>query len=538
MNRKHVGWMGLVLATALAVSACGKASQTPKTGGEKILTIGMWSSPDTFSPVSNDTSYGSRVIELLYPSLMIQNDKLEFVPYLAETVDMNEKQDVFTFKIRQDAKWSDGKPITAEDVAYTYQVIAHPDTPTTRRELIDTFKGVDQNGISETKDLNVAGIKVVDEKTVQFTTKAPVEKDAFLEKVGVNIWIMPKAILSAATNLKEIDKADWALKPTVFGGPFKLVEYKTDSYVELAPNESFWGGKPKLDKLFLKIVNQTAFTAALEKGEIDATGGAGVGEVPIADWEKISALPDFTPVTFVAQQYQYLDFNTSKPEFADAKVRQAFAHAINRPLLVQRLLKGQGEVLNTPLNSANKYFVQGLQSKLEYDKEKAKQMLTEAGWDFNQEVVILTPTGNLVREQSADIIMANLKEIGVTAKIEKVDFPTRQSRSKNGQYQLSLVGFSSTFDPDFGPQIMTGAGFNDRKYSNKQMDDLLVKGKVAIKVDEKKQIYTQAQELFIQELPLLPLYSPKSLNVVNKRVVNWKIGPQGFTWNAAEWDVK
>jgi peptide/nickel transport system substrate-binding protein len=152
--------------------------------------------------------------------------------------------------------------------------------------------------------------------------------------------------------------------------------------------------------------------------------------------------------------------------------------------------------------------------------------------------VLLTPTGNTVREQSADIIMANLQEAGVKVKIEKVDFPTRQARSKNGDFQISLVGFSATFDPDFSSQIVTGGAFNDRKYSNPQMDDLLNKGKQLVKFDEKKAHYDKLQAYFIDELPLLPLYSTKALAVVNKRVVGAKPGPNGLTWNAHLWDVK
>jgi peptide/nickel transport system substrate-binding protein len=497
----------------------------------------MWSPPEAFIPIVSKTTYNNLIIGLIYPSLVTMNEKLEFVGNLAETFTVSPDQSVFTFKLNKNAKWSDGKPITAEDVAYTYQVIAHPDTPTSRRSLIDTIKGLDKNGISETKDMNVTGIKVIDPNTIEFTTKAPVDKDAFLEKAGT-IALMPKAVLSTVKNLKELDKADFNLKPTVFGGAYRLVTYVTDSHIELAPNPDYYRGKPKLEKLFIKIVNQNTISASLQSGEIDMTGGAGIGEVPITDWATVSKLANMTPVTYVAPSYQYLDFNVVKPEFASAKVRLAFAQAINRPLIVQRLLKGEGEVMNTPLNSANKYYLKSLQTGLAYDKDKAKQSLTEAGWDFTKEVVLLTPTGNTVREQSADIIMANLQDAGVKVKIEKVDFPTRQARAAKGDYQLSLVGFSANFDPDFSSQVMTGAAFNDRKYSTKEFDDLFSKGKLTVKFEDKMKLYQQAQELFIKELPLLPLYATKSLNVINTRVQNVKMGPQGVTWNAHEWDIK
>ena len=547
MGHKKSAWIALALALSLLVTACtssGSKTQTPSTDsnkpateapkGPKVLTVGYWSSPDSFSPITNKTTYGSIVYSLIYPSLYAQNDKLDYDPRLAESYTKNDAQDTFTFKLRKDAKWSDGKPITAEDVAYTFQVIAHPDTPTSRRSLIDTIAGLDANGVSESKDFNVSGIKVIDANTIEFHTKKPVDIDSFMEKVAAGIWIMPKHVLEPAVkaDIKGLDKAEHVMKPTVFGGPYKLVEYKTDSHVELAPNETYFLGKPKLDKLFIKIVGQATFAAAIEKGEIDVAAGVGVGEVPNADWEKVSKLPTVTPVTYVAPSYQYLDFNIALPMFAKAEVREAFAHAINRDLIVQRLLKGQGEVLNTPINSANKYYNKDLQKELAYDPKKAKEMLTAAGWDFNKEVVLLTPTGNVVREQSADIIQANLQEVGVKVKIEKVDFPTRQARAKDGKYELSLVGFSATFDPDISSQVATGAAFNDRKYSNATMDQLLAEGKTIVKFDAKKAHYDKIQQLFVKEVPMLPLYSTKALTVVNNRVIVAKPGPNGLTWNA------
>jgi peptide/nickel transport system substrate-binding protein len=547
MAPRKGAWLALAVALSLSLTACGSKPTAPSTGDTgtatkdsgkpKSLTIGMWSSPGIFNPLTYTTTYDSTVISLIYPRLLVMNDKLDFIPSLADTFTANDTQDKFTFKLNPKAKWSDGTPITADDVAYTMAAIANPAVQTTRRSLIDTIKGLDDNGINpKAADMKIDGIKVVDATTIEFSTKTPVDKDAFFEKVGTSIYIQPKSVLSKVTDWKSVDTLDWAKKPQVTGGAYKFVDYKTDSYVELAPNPDYFLGAPKLAKLFIKIVTQASMAAAVEKGEIDVPGGAGVGEIPITDWDKISKLASVTPVTYVAQSYQYLDINHKV--FGNVKVRQAIAYAINRPLIVSRLLKGQGEVMNTPLNSANKYYSKDLQTEYAYNKDKAKQLLTEGGWDFNKEVVLLTPTGNAVREQSADIIQQNLQDAGMKVKIEKVDFPTRQARAKKGDFELSLVGFSANFDPDFSSQVMTGGGFNYSFYANKTMDATLTKGKQIVKFDEKKTVYQEAQKQFVADVPFLPLYSPKSLTVVNKRVQNIKLGPNGLTWNAQEWDVK
>lgn len=544
MNRKKSVWVALVLALSLVVSACGGA-KSPGSGqntpggqtAKKVLTIGMWSAPSTLNPLTYTTTYEQTIISLIYPRLLVMDPDLNFKPQLADKWEHNETYDKFTFHIHDNAKWTDGTPITSEDVLYTIGAIAHPKTPTTRRSMIDTIVGLDDGGVDQNADFVIEGFRIIDDKTFEISTKTPVNPDTFFEKLGANVYIQPKKVLSTVTDWLNVDKEPWALKPEITGGAYKFVKYQTGAYVELAPNEDYWLGAPALDSLFVKVVAQGSFAAAIEAGEIDVSGGAGVGEVPITDWEKVSKLPNVVPATYTAPSYQYLDINVSLPEFQDARVRQALAYAINRELIVSRLLDGEGEVLNTPINSANKYYIPELQKAYPYDPEKAKQLLAEAGWDPNKEVVILTPTGNIVREQSADIIMANLQDVGIKAKVEKVDFPTRQARAQAGDFQLSLVGFSATFDPDFSGQVATGAGFNYGGYSNPKMDELLTKGKTTADFEAKKAIYTEAQQLFVEDLPFIPLYAPKALTVVNKRAKNVVLGPQGLTWNAHEWDV-
>lgn len=560
MFRTKAAWIALFLTLSMLVTACGgSSSSAPKEEPKKdekpaattpapkpaepakpkVVTIGMWSAPDSFFPPTNKTTYGTNVGSLIYTPLVVLNNEMKWQPSLAEKYEISPDQTKFTFTIRKNAKWSDGKPITAHDVAFTYGLNAHPDVPSSRKGLITTIKGLDNKGNNEKgATFEVEGIKVLADDKIEFTAKASMDVDAFMEKAVSTIFIVPKHVVETYKDLKTIDKAPFVMKPEVTGGAFKFVEYKTDSHVELVRNPDYFLGAPKVEKVFLKIVGATTFAAAIEKQEIDFSTGAGTGEVPITDWDKVTALSHVTPIPYAAPSYQYLDVNTNKPYLANPKVRQGLAQAINRDLIVQRLLKGQGETLGTPINSTSKYYRKDLVNANAFNIEAAKKLLTEGGWDFNREIVLLTPTGNVVREQSADIIQANLQAAGVKVKIEKVDFPTRQAKSKEGNFDISLVGFGAPFDPDFSPQVATGAPFNDRKYSNKQLDDLLTKGQLTAKFEDRKKIYDEIQELFVKELPLIPLYSPKVLVVVNKRVSGLKMGPWGWAWNAHEWDVK
>jgi peptide/nickel transport system substrate-binding protein len=281
----------------------------------------------------------------------------------------------------------------------------------------------------------------------------------------------------------------------------------------------------------------TAAVAALQTGEIDMTAGSGIGEVPIADWDKVQKLANVEAVSFPSKGWQFMDFNFGRDFFKDKRVRQAFVYGINRKLIVDNLLKGNGQIIEGPYTSLYKYQDKTIKIR-DYDANKAKQLLTEAGWDFNRKLTLLVPLGNQVREQSADIIVANLLQIGVKVTVQKMDFPTLQARRGKQDYDLSLIGWSSLLDPDVSSQVRTGAVYNNGKFSNPKADELLDKGVVTAEFNARKQVYDELQKLLYDDPNFVYLYSPNTLAAVSKRMVNVKQSALGLTWNIYEWDVK
>lgn len=550
MRSKRNGlWLKLLsIATVLAVLAgCSggskgttpaPANNTPSTPApapaqKKLdVTIAMWSPPNNFNPINTDSSYGYFAVEILFDTLAKMNDKADFVPKLADKWDISPDFTKFTFHINKNAKWHDGKPVTAKDVVFTVNTIANKEVSTNRGLNIALIKGTDANGKA---DGPVEGIKAVDEKTLEVTTKAPVDTLAFMEKFGAGIFVMPEHILGAVAP-KELANHAFFMKPDVGSGPFKFVTYATSQHVEFARNDDYYLGKPKIERVFLKIMQATTAVASLEKGEVDLTAGAGIGEIPIQDWEKVKSLPNINAVSFTSKGYQYADINHTKDYLKDPRVRQAFGHAINRKLIVDNLLKGEGELVDVPYTSVFKYLNKDIKPR-EFNAETAKKLLTEAGWDFNRELQILVPLGNRVREQSADIILANFQAIGLKAKIEKMDFPTLQSRRGKGEYDLALIGWSSLLDPDVASQYKTGGAYNQGKYSNPKIDELLDKGALTAEFNARKAIYDEFQKEFVANPPGIMLYSPNALTAVNKRMVNVKMSVGTPLWNMQEWDV-
>jgi peptide/nickel transport system substrate-binding protein len=532
-----------MLAIMAGCARSGAPTTTPNPGTSpssapakqnRDVAIAMWSAPNNFNPINTDSNYGGLPIGIMFDTLATWNDKGDFVPRLAEKWDISPDYTTFTFHLNPKAKWHDGKPVTAKDVLFTVNTIANKEIPNNRGAYVALLKGTNADGKST--GAAVEGIKAVDEQTVVITTKAPMDPLAVLEKFGTAMPVLPEHILGSVAP-KDFDKNPFFMDPKVGSGPFKFGKYAPAQYVQLVRNDDYYLGKPKLENVYIRIMQATTAVAALQKGEIDMTAGSGIGEVPIADWDKVQKLENVDAVSFPSKGWQFMDFNFGRDYFKDPKVRQAFVYGINRKLMVDNLLKGNGQIIEGPYTSLYKYQDKTIKIR-DYDANKAKQLLTEAGWDFNRNLTLLVPLGNMVREQSADVIMANLQQIGVKVQVQKMDFPTLQARRGKQDYDLSLVGWSSLLDPDVSSQVRTGAVYNNGKFSNPKADELLDKGVVTAEFNARKQVYDQLQKLLYDDPNFVYLYSPNTLAAVSKRMVNVKQSALGLTWNIYEWDVK
>jgi peptide/nickel transport system substrate-binding protein len=226
--------------------------------------------------------------------------------------------------------------------------------------------------------------------------------------------------------------------------------------------------------------------------------------------------------------------------WTDKRVRQALAYALNRQLIVDNLLKGEGVIAQTPIIPVTYYYNPEVEGQFAYDPEKAKALLEEAGFDFNQEVALLVPIGNIVRELSADIIQANLQDIGLQVSIEKMDFPTLMARYADSDFDIGLVGWSDVLDPDVRSQYHSGGQYNFGAINSPVLDDLLDRGANTADTEERKAIYDEFQLKFLDEMPVVCLYWPLRLAAVNKRVHNAHhiITTNGLLRNVNEWWVE
>lgn len=533
---KNSGVLFGFLCLILILGACtGKTPSdlTATSGDKKPLIIGMVNPPVSFNTIGNHDVASQFVQGFMFDSLLDMREPLVFLPKLAESFETVDNQ-TYTIKIHPDANWSDGKPISADDLMFTLNLIANPNVQTEVGNYITQLKGVNESGKLEKGQEKISSLEKVDEKTVSFITKQPVDPNMLKEQLGVKLMILPKHAFEGVSPA-DIGNAEFMRKPTITSGPFTFVDYKKDQYVQVKANKDYYRGKPKLNEIFIKVIPAPNLAAQLQAGEIHMNAPGGIGQIPVQDFGLVEGLENITTGTYETIQFQTLMFNMES--IKDAKVRQAIAYSLNRQSLVDNLLKGAGEVIDGPYSKINPYLNEEME-KYSFDASKAKQLLEEANWDSNRVIKLIVPTGNNIREQSANIISENLKDIGLKVEIVKYDFPTTMQKADKGEHDLLLMGFTLTLDPDVSAVYGVDGPYNWMKYNNPVAQKLLEQGKAEPDREKRETIFDQLQEVWQQDLPLISLYSDKQLSAVSKDVLYGGPKPFGTLYDLHQWEIK
>lgn len=533
---KRLGILLVFCCVLLSLGACSDEAAndtTSASGDKKTLMIGMVNPPVSFNTIGNHDVASQFVQGFVFDSLLDMQEPLVFLPKLAESFETTDNQN-YTIKLHPDAVWSDGKPVSADDLMFTLNMIANPNVQTEVGNYITQIEGVNENGKLKEGEEGISSLEKVDEKTVNFKTKQPVDPNMLKEQLGVKLLILPKHAFEGVSP-SELGNNEFMRNPTITSGPFKFVDYKKDQYVQVESNNDYYRGEPKLDEVFIKVIPAPNLAAQLQAGEIHMNAPGGIGQIPVQDFGLVEGLENVTTEAYETIQFQNLMFNTESIE--NPKVRQAIAYALNRQSLVDNLLKGAGEVIDGPYSKLNPYLNEEM-DKYTFDAAKAKQLLEEADWDFNRSLKLIVPTGNNIREQSANIISENLKAIGLKVEIVKYDFPTTMQKADEGEHDLLLMGFTLTLDPDVSSVYGAEGSYNWMKYDNPEAQKLLEQGKAEPETEKRKAIYNELQEVWQEDLPLISLYSDKQLSAVSNKVLYGGPKPFGTLSELHQWDIE
>lgn len=523
-----------VILPGLLIAGCTKQPEAPskeKTGivSESPVT-GDWllrhvrSEPATLNPYTSSDANESLVNGFIYESLLeYDNQTLGHIPKLAQSWTISEDKRQFTFVLKEGLHWQDGKPLTTEDVLYSFDRARDPevDAPHLRNYY---------------KDLT--DVEVLDERTVKFTYAFPYFKA--LDMIG-GLSIIPRHIFK---------KGDFNTHPAgrapKGSGPYRFVKWETGKEIVLERYEDYWGKKHYIDRIVFKIINdETVALQVLKKREIDF-----MSLTPI-QWERQTGSTDFggkfKKLRYPSQSYSYIGWNSRNPLFADSRVRRALTMLLDRESFVQEIYYGLGIVVSGNFFIDSPDYDRTI-DPWPYDPEAAVRLLEEAGWvDSNSDGTrdrngiefkfeFTFPSGSTTSEKIATVLKESLGKVGIDMSIRKLEWALFTRILDDRAFDAVILSWvlpilADPYQVWHSSQAEEGSNFVG--FVNKEADRIIEEGRAEFDREKRAAMYRRFHRILHEEQPYTFLYNRNSLVALDRRFANvtvYPLGPDSTEW--------
>jgi peptide/nickel transport system substrate-binding protein len=478
------------LVGALVLAACGDFDAALR--GPTPLVVAIGGEPDQLDP-HKTTAYASfQVLENVYDTLVVPNaDDSGFVPSLATSWSTSPDQLSWTFHLRGGVTFQDGKALDAADVVWSLDRI------------------IDQNLANAFRLKSIDRVVAVDPSTVRIDLKTPTPY--LLAELG---GFKGTAILPAGID-KRLDLA----RQTDGTGPFQLAR-QTAAGITLVPFRRYWGTGPSVSSVEFRFVSEpTTALVSLQTGEVDWTDNVPPQQVADLEHDAHVRLGQVPSV-----DYWYLAPNFARPPFDDPRVRRAIALGVDRPAIAEAAQPGLAQVLQTAIPPGNAWHSD--YAPYSRDLPQARALLAAAGHPhLTMNLMVTTQYPETV--QAAEVIAANLHEIGIDVKVDVEQFATWLDRESKGDFDTYLLGWLGNIDPfDFYQAQQTCGGVdNFGKYCDHATDDLLNAAATETDPDRRHDLYDQAAHRIVDANSYIYLYSPRVVQAWSPKLTGYQIRP-------------
>lgn len=503
---------------------------TTVQASEKTLVYCSEGSPSSLNHQIATDGASFNVTRQIYNRLVeFEVGETSIIPSLAESWKISKDNMTFTFKLRKGVKFHTTKDFTptrdfnADDVIFSFERQAKKDHPYNKvgGGIYEYFDSMEMAAI-------VKELKKIDDYTVQFVLsrpEAPFLANLAMDYAGIHSKEYADKLMAAKTPEK-IDNFP------VGTGPFKFVSYQKDTIIRLEKHPQYFRGAPKLDKVvFLITVDANVRTQKLRAGECHL-----IAEPSHADIPALKNLNTVKVVSRPGMNVAYLAFNTKKKPFDNPKVRRALSHAINKKAILDAVYLGNGMAAKNVIPPTIWSYNDAVKDH-EYNVEKAKKLLTEAGYPNGFETELWTlpvtraylPNG----KKAGELMQADLAKIGVKAKLVTYDWPTYLAKSQKGDHELLQMGWTGdNGDPDNFLFLLLScagipSGMNRAMWCHEPYDRLVIKAKQTTDVKSRVDLYKKAQEMFKEQAPWIPIAHSTIYRVYSSKLKNYKIDPFG-----------
>lgn len=572
--------VGLSFVVAIALSGCNPANFETVAAQVPQIVVSVLSDPKTFNYALNQES--PNIFGLTYDGLITENPLTGAVePALAESWKISEDNLRITFILREGLRWSDGEPLTADDVEFTYNSIyLNEAIPTDTRDILR---------IGESRQLPT--VRQLDARRVEFTIPEPFAP--FLRNTGLPI--LPAHALREAVETKDSQGnprflTTWGVdtppQQIIVNGPYQLEEYVTSQRVVYRRNPYYWrrdaqgNPQPYVERLIWQIVESTDTSLIQFRSQ-------GLDSVAVTP-EYFSLLKreeDRGRFTIYedgpAPGTNFISFNLNKGRrngrplvdpvksrwFNSPDFRRAIAYAIDRPRMINNIFRGLGELQNSPISVQSPYYLspeEGLKV-YEYDPDRARELLRQAGFQYNSvgqlldadgnrvRFSLITNAGNRIREAMGAQIKQDLSQIGIQVDFNPIAFSVLVDRLSNTlDWDCHLLGFTGGVEPNSGANIWSVDGglhsFNQKPLPGQpplegrevadweqQISDLYIDAARELDESRRKALYAETQQLTQEYLPFIYLVNPLAMTAVRDRIQGVQYSALGGAfWNIYE----
>jgi peptide/nickel transport system substrate-binding protein len=498
-------------AGLLAASGMPALAQAPKRGG--TLHAVVQPEPPMLMQGLNQNGPTLVVAGNIYESLLRFDEKLVPQPSLAKSWEISADAKVYTFKLQEGVKWHDGKPFSADDVVFSLDKFL--------REVHPRWRPL--------ANAQIESIDKVDELTVKITLKQPFGPLLLALETSFSP-IIPKHIYDGTDY-----RANPANNTPIGTGPYKFKEWKKGSYIHLVRHEDYWiKGRPNLDEIYYQIIPDAAARAvAYETGKVDLLTG---GSVDVYDVARLSKLPNTCTTTKGWEMFAphaWVAVNHRTGILANKQFRQGLMHALDREFYRDVVFGGLGKVPTGPISSKTRFYDADVR-KYEFSTAKAKDLIKESGYKGEPIKLLALPYGEMWN-RLGEAVKQNLADAGVNVVIESTDVPGWTARVGNFEFELTFNFLYQFGDPAVGvarsyvtSNIVKGNPFgNAGGYSNATADMLFADAAKTAGDTARQELYTKAQKLLAEELPVLWINEmdfPTIYRCSVKNLVNTAIG--------------
>jgi peptide/nickel transport system substrate-binding protein len=543
----------LVLAGCPAPVAPGAAPVTDGAAApaapdaSSLATITFVQEPDNLSPLYTTMWFSGILTDLWLVGLWNFDDNLEPVPQLAVEIPSAENGGIsedgltLTVRLREDAAWSDGEPVTADDFVFTYNAIMD-----------------DRNTVLSRSpyDLHVASVEAADEQTVVINFNAPYAPWL----TSIFTYVLPEHVLGPVMEADgTLDGADWNRMPGVGVGPYVFTEWESGSHILFTRNENHW--QPgTIERIFVRIIpDDAAQIAAIKAGDSDIGVFISFSDVP-----DLQALGTLEVVSVVSGFMEGMFFNfgeNAHPAMQDVSVRQALAYGFDRWQITEDLLLGLSQPPASPWD-LSPYASPDVQP-MPYDPEQASALLDEAGWvmgadgvrEKDGEKLVLRYVTNMraLRLDTQVVVQDMFRELGV--EFELINHPSDiffggyadGGAIATGEYDIAEWSSQPEGFPDPNtsrwlcseiPSEENPVGGNWSYYCNEELDALLIGQATTVDITERIAIFGEIQNILMEDMVWLGVWQDNDLWTVSNRLGNVRISGADPFWNIAEWTLE